>query len=55
MTMHLKVGKIFFAKTYLRVLKHEKNIFREKVEKFFDIENFWPQLELLYRNETLSL
>ena len=27
----------------------------EKIEKFFDIENFWPRLELLYRNETPSL
>ena len=35
-TMHLKVGKIFFAKTYLRVLKHEENLFWKKVEKFFD-------------------
>ena len=49
MAMHLKVGKIFFAKTYLRVLKHEENLFLKKVEKIFDLENLWPRLVLSYR------
>ena len=53
--MHLKVGKIFFAKTNLMVLKHEENMFWKKVEKFFDLENLWPRLVLSYRNETPKL
>ena len=32
-----------------------KKTYFEKKEIFFDIENFWPRLILLYRNETPSL
>ena len=54
-TRHSKVGKIFFTKTYLIVLKHEENLFWKKVEKFFDLENLWPRLVLSYRNEAPKL
>ena len=33
----------------------KKTYFEKKVEKIFDIENFWHQLELLYRNGTPTL
>ena len=49
MTIHLMVGKFFFAKTFLRVLKHEENLFWKKVEKIFDFENLWPRLVFSYR------
>ena len=33
----------------------EKTYWEKKDEKFFDLENFWPQLVLSYCNETPSL
>ena len=33
----------------------KKTYFEKKVEKFFDMENLWPRLVLLYRNKTPSL
>ena len=30
----------------------KKTCFEKKVEKFFDLENFWPRLVLSYCNET---
>ena len=50
-----KSRKIFFSLKLISLSWNMKKTCFEKSWKFFDLENFWPRLVLLYRNETPKL